>query len=105
MPLIYDPEYQAELERLRERVDRENGAPFTRWLFFCPALFIALLASHLGGLIAWPALLALSIGLSTFLLGLRLLEICNTINVHMVIQTAAIEWVGRKQLGEYKPPD
>jgi hypothetical protein len=104
MPLRHDPEYGEELRKLRERVDRENSSSFKWFLITCPVLFIGLLFFYRSGLIDETATILLAIGLATFLLGLRLLEICNAVNGHLTIQTGAIEWIGRKQLGEYEAP-
>lgn len=103
MPLIFDPEYQAELEKMRDltiRNDRKLG-----WLLLYMLLGFAGVFGALRGVDA-DASTVISAMIAVAGLGLAYVIIAVGAIIHatLVVNGAGDEWVGRKQLGEYEPP-
>lgn len=105
MPLIYDPEFQLELDNLSAKVKRHNRTAWWARLIINAAV--------LGGA-QW---LLIEFGVSegvmiTAMVALATLCIVATVNsaadathASLTILVGALEWIGRKQLGEYVAPE
>ena len=50
-------------------------------------------------------LVAFTIALATLILTTTIIYSVRAIYVELTILIATVEWVGRKQLGEYEPPE
>ena len=103
MPLIFDPEYQAELEKYRDRTIRNDRALY--WLLLYMLLgfvgvFGALWAVEADASTVISAMIAVG-GLG---LAYAIITVGTIIHATLVVNGAGDEWVGRKQLGEYEPP-
>ena len=104
MPLKFDPEYGRELKIIRDGALRENRE------FWWGSLLMAggLLAAVVSGLHYSNASDGLAITATLAVSALCVIAVINsgvkTIHCSLTILTGATEWIGRKQLGEYKPP-
>ena len=103
MPLLFDPEYQAEIEKLTENTIRNDNIFYWRLLYMAfgfAAVFGALRAVGADAPTVISAMIAIAgLGLAWIIITVGVL-----IHVNLVLNMAAVEWVGRKQLGEYEPP-
>ena len=104
MPLIYDAEYQEELDKVAGKAAKGN-----RHVSRVQLLAIAgVLAGLFWGLSYSDAsdaqLVAGVVVVSTLCLVAVINSAVRTMHVSLTILTAAVEWAGRKQLGEYESP-
>lgn len=104
MPLKPDPEFQVELESVIEKTVNEDKA-FRKIRFICVLLFLSaiLVCVEVLGL---ETGMKLSIVIVSCALAIMWVVFDMIIILHesLVLVMAGIEWVGRKQLGEYEPP-
>ncbi len=105
MPLKYDPEWQNELDKVSERVLRNNRQFW--WISFVATGVI--LCGLLWLLSRFGMSQAYVISGTIVVASLCLVAVINsavtTIHASLALLTATVEWVGRKQLGEYEPSD
>ena len=102
MPLIYDEEFQKELDGLIAK------CPGRRRVWFGTAIYSLVLfgwyvflkylgASDTGLIVGFIAVGTLSL---VFAIG----EFLRVFHLSLTVLTATVEWTGRKQLGEYRSP-
>ena len=104
MPLIFDPEYQAELEKYRDLTIRNDRELY--WLLIYMALgFAAVFGASLFGDRATATVISAMIAVAALGLAYVIIKVGTIIHVTLVLNGAGDEWVGRKQLGEYEPPN
>ncbi len=105
MPLRFDAEWGAGLEKNRSRATAANRR-FSILSFL--AIFF-LLAGSIWYLdqtsISDGKFVSLIVALSTLSLVWIINSAVGVVHGSLVLLTAATEWVGRKQLGEYDAPD
>ena len=104
MPLIHDPEYQAELDKLKSKCLSTGRFALARGVIGYGAILVIgffVLSKWLSGSDFMGAMLILA----TLVLVATINEIGNALVASLAINAGAIEWVGRKQLGEYEPPE
>ena len=103
MPLIFDPEYQAELEKYRDRTFRTDRRLY--WLLLYMALGFTAVFGVLRAVGAdLPTVISAMIAVAGLGLACVIIVLGTLIHATLVINGAGDEWVGRKQLGEYEPP-
>jgi len=103
MPLIFDPEYQAELDKYRDltvRNDKKLNWLLTYLAFAFAVVFGALQAADADA----PTVISAMIVVASMGLTYAVIMVGSIIHVTLVLNGAGDEWVGRKQLGEYRPP-
>ena len=103
MPLIFDPEYQAELERLRTKTVRNDKALSWVLLYMIIGFTAGFGALRAVGADA-PTMISAIIAIASIGLAYIVIKIGVTLHATLVLNGAAVEWVGRKQLGEYQAP-
>ena len=104
MPLIHDLELQAEIDTVIEATTIEDKAGrktrFIRVLLFLSAILVCVevLGLETG--------MKLSVAIISCALAIMWVMYDMIIVLHgsLVLIMASIEWVGRKQFGEYEPP-
>ncbi len=104
MPLRFDAEWGAELEKLRSHTTAGNRR-FSRLSFL--AIFFVLAGSiwYLDqSSISDGKFVSLIVALSTLILVWIINSAVGVVHGSLVLLTATTEWVGRKQLGEYDAP-
>ena len=104
MPLIYDPEYQAELDKLKSGCLSTGRFALARSVIGYGAVLVIgffVLSKWLSGSEFMGAMLILA----TLVLVSTINQIGNALMASLALNAGVIEWVGRKQLGEYKPPE
>lgn len=102
MPLIYDAEYGQEIHKIEEQFKSENYKYFR---FFMPI-------SHtlLAGLVAWVLTVFGMSEITAAILGAcmaivsAIAWLTYEVKFELVLSLAVAEWIGRKQLGEYRNP-
>ena len=103
MPLHFDPEYQENIEKLMNKAAREDRRIYGFLLYLAvafAAVFGALQAVGADSLTVISAMIAVAgLGLARIIITVGIL-----IHINLVLNMAVVEWVGRKQLGEYEPP-
>ena len=103
MPLIHDPEYDAALVHFAANVRKGSRKVLAKHSLLCVGLGICVffLANSLSG----GELVVASAVLCTAVLVYVLNIAMSILWLNLVIISATIEWVGKKQLREYEPPD
>ena len=105
MPLRFDAEWGAELEKNRSLATAANRR-FSILSFL--AIFFLLAGSfwYLDQTsISDGKFVSLIVALSTLILVWIINSAVSAVQVTLVLLIATTEWVGRKQLGEYSAPD
>ncbi len=104
MPLKHDPEWGRELDTIRARAFAENRWHWWGSLIFTGMTFFFVLGA--SALYEMPAqyLMVAAIVISTLCLIAVIESAVRAIHAPLLILVATVEWVGRKQLGEYEPP-
>ena len=105
MPLIHDPEYQEELDKATAAALSNNRSFWWRSLLGS-AVFLAVVVFLLNqsGFKDSTSILIM-LGACTVCIVAVVNSAVTAIHTTLVIVAGAVEWVGRKQLGEYKAPD
>ena len=103
MPLIHDPEYQTALEHFVAKTKKTSRKILAVHIALCVGLGISVLV--LSNQLSGSELVAATMVLSTTLLIYVVNIAVRILWTNLVIISTIIEWVGRKQLGEYEPPE
>ena len=104
MPLIYDPEFQAELDKIRSQCQSNGRFSLAASVIGYGAILVIgffVLSKWLSGVEFMGAMLILA----TLVLVATINQIGNVLWTSLAINVSTVEWVGRKQLGEYQPPE
>ncbi len=104
MPLIYDPEYQRELDAITRKTASGNRQVYW-WHLLATAGTLAGVFWGLSYFGASDAQLVAGVVLaSTLCLVAVINSAVRVMHVSLTLLIATVEWVGRKQLGEYESP-
>ncbi len=103
MPIIFDPEFQVELEKVRDKAISRDRAMYGEMLYMAIAFAAVFGALRAVGADA-PTIISAMIVVASLGLAYFVITVGAIIHVTLVINGAGDEWVGRKQLGEYRPP-
>ena len=104
MPLTFDPEYQAELEKYRDLTIRSDRELY--WLLIYMALgFAAVFGASRAVEADASTVISAMIAVAGLGLAYAIIRVGTIIHATLVVNGAGDEWVGRKQLGEYEPPN
>ena len=104
MPLIHDPEYQKELDFIKARALRENRQVWWAQLLIFGGVFVGLYWVLKSIEASDSTVIAATVAVATLCVLCSIHSAVRSIHVMLTILIAATEWVGRKQLGEYKSP-
>lgn len=104
MPLIHDSEYERELEIVAGKADSNGKRTYRRDFLLIASVLIGLFwgLNYFGASDA--QFVATMILASTLCLTAVIYTAMRTMHRTLVLLTGAVEWAGRKQLGEYKSP-
>ena len=104
MPLIYDPEYQREMETIVAKARKRNArARMVRLGVNAVILAAALYVAESIGL-QEQQVLSVVVVAATLCVIATINSAADAIHGSLVVQISVLEWVGRKQLGEYDRP-
>ena len=105
MPLIHDPDYQAELNKIKNAALSSNRSFWWRSLL-SSVVFLSAIAFllHNSGLSDTTSILIM-LGACTVCVVAVVNSAVTAIHTALVIAAGATEWTGRKLLGEYKERD
>lgn len=105
MPLTHDHEYQVELDKAKASALAGNKSFWWRSLIGS-LVFLAVVAYllHISNLEDSTPILVM-LGACTVCIVAVVNSAVTAIHTTLVIVAGAVEWVGRKKLGEYKSPD
>ena len=104
MPLIHDPELLAEIDTLIETTTNEDKAGRkTRFIRVFLILSAVLVCVEVLGLETGMKLSIVIISCTLVIMWVAY-DMILILHGSLVLVMAIIEWVGRKQLGEYEPP-
>ena len=104
MPLLPDPELQSAIDKVMdETIEKDKAARRKRFIGVLLFLFSVLVCVEVLGLETGTKL---SVVIMSCVLVMAWVVYDAILILHgsLVLVMAAVEWVGRKQLGEYKPP-
>jgi uncharacterized membrane protein len=100
MPLIYDPEYQAELEKYADRTSRKDRVMY--WLLLWIALVFAAVFWALRAAEAdMSTIISAMIAVATLGVAWVVIVVWTVLHANLVIVSSVNEWYGKKMLGEY----
>ena len=104
MPLIHDPEFQAEIDTLIEMTTNEDKAGrkarFIRTFLILSAILVCV---EVLGLETGMKLSIVIISCTLVIMWVAY-DMIFILHASLVLVMAVIEWFGKKQLGEYEPP-
>lgn len=104
MPLKKDAEYESEVLGLSTRTRRQNRVVWwLRLLIYAGILWGTLFLLMASG-VSNGLMISAVVALSALCIIAALHSAAYTIHESLTIIAAVTEWVGRKQLGEYEPP-
>ena len=104
MPVIYDPEYQAELEKYRDKTLRNDRGMY--WVLLWIALFFAAVFWALQAAEAdMPTIISAMIAVATLGVAWVVIVVGTVLHATMVVDLAGDEWYSKKMMGEYIPPE
>ena len=104
MPLKPDPEFEAEIDSLVETTTNEDKAGRkTRFIRVFLILSAILVCVEVLGLETGMKLSVVIISCALAIMWVAY-DMILILHGSLVLVMASIEWVGRKQLGEYEPP-
>lgn len=103
MPLKYAAEFQKELNAVISKTKDESTSA---WVFL---VLSAVVVSAIAAILALSGadgatVISRTIIACTAWISWQLAWEAKVLHLTLVILTSVVEWVGRKQLGEYKPP-
>ena len=103
MPLIYDPEYQAELDKYVDKSRRTDRGMY--WLLLYIALVFASVFWALRAVEAdMSTIISAMIAVATLGVAWVVIAVGTILHANLVIVSSVNEWYGKKMLGEYEPP-
>ncbi len=104
MPLIYDPEYQRELDAITRKTASGNRQVWWGHLLAIAGVLTGLFwgLSYFGA--SGAQLVAGVVLVSTLCLVAVINSAVRTMHMSLAVLVGAVEWVGRKRLGEYESP-
>lgn len=105
MPLTHDPEYQKELDKIKGNILKRNRSSFWFSLVISAVILILLLLILNASNLSDNLKTSIIIITCTLVLIAIINSAVTAIHGAVTIVAAAVEWVGRKQLGEYKEPE
>jgi hypothetical protein len=104
MPLLPDPEFEAEIDGVFETtINEDKAARKKRFIFLLLFLSAVLVCVEMLGLETGAKLSIVIISCSLAIMWV-VYDAFIILHVSLVLVMSAVEWVGRKQLGEYEPP-
>ena len=104
MPLKHDPEFSLELDNVIEKtLNNDKAARKTRFIYLLIFLSVVLVFVEVLGLETGAKLSVVITSCSLAIMWV-MYDAIITLHGSLVLVMAGIEWVGRKQLGEYEPP-
>ncbi len=104
MPLTHDPELQEEIEKVIDTTILEDkAARKIRFIFLVLFLTAVFVCVEVLGLQTGTKVSVIIISCSLAIMWV-LYDVMIILHSSSVLIMAAVEWVGRKQLGEYEPP-
>ncbi len=105
MPLKFDPEYQEELDRVRDDTLKiDQGMWWWRLIAYLAVLAASIFLLQASALDHSTKVLVM-LAVCTACVIATVNTAVTIIHGTLTILIAATEWVGRKQLGEYQEPD
>ncbi len=104
MPLIYDAEYQRELDAITRKTASGNRQVWWGHLLATAGVLAGLFwgLSYFGA--SGAQLVAGVVLASTLCLVAVINSAVRAVHMSLTLLVATVEWVGRKQLGEYESP-
>ena len=103
MPLIHDPDWQHELDVLSKRTSADIRSFRRNCLWKSFVILIAVILFTYGSQLPSSMVIAFTIAASALCILWFIGGVLMAIQCTMEIEIGTIEWIGRKQLGEYEP--
>ena len=105
MPLIHDPDWQSELDKIQTKVARTNVIAWWGRLIFNTII----LGGALWLLIYLEApegtMISAMVAVATLCIVATANAAADALHETLAILVSTVEWTGRKQLGEYEKPE
>ena len=105
MPLVHDPEWQLELDKLQAKTMRAYRTAWWVRMAICAAVLGGVLWLLIESGASEGVMISAMVAAATLCIVATVNSATDAICAAVAILVGTVEWTGRKQLGEYEKPE